>query len=429
QGCRVRRCEFRGYVLDGFADFDEGDDCVFENNKIILESDRDRDAVITACMPNRVRYENNTVEGGKIDDVHWDYMYRSFRFPNTENYLVLQGDFHIHTSEGSDGNMSLERIFRAYGFKYFDVIAVTDHGPALCERRCVRSQREEAAKLAEEHGIIYMPGFETGFCSPNGREHIVVFDTDARPRKYDHNLTDDLSVSGFLKRLKDLRKKGAFIIWPHPNSDWSEGETPGELVRKSIEKAIKKGYIRGVEIINGDSDYDPFHWWATEPIGVWGEEYELKGPRGVWSGSRVMDYALEHNLTLFANSDVHKCLVPCCTLILATERTREGVREALEAGRTAAYSDDMLWAQPDVAEELMNSFVAFKRYTPHEKYPRVKAAFTNNSPMLFMAEIEGETFALRPHETMRLYTEPEKKLKVKWANVFVGTNKCYEKEY
>ena len=87
------------------------------------------------------------------------------------------------------------------------------------------------------------------------------------------------------------------------------------------------------------------------------------------------------------------------------------------------------WARPDVAEELMNSFVAFKRYTPHGKYPRVKAAFTNNSPMLFMAEIEGEAFALRPHETMRLYTEPEKKLKVKWTNVFVGTNKCYEAEY
>ena len=144
---------------------------------------------------------------------------------------------------------------------------------------------------------------------------------------------------------------------------------------------------------------------------------------------RVMDYAVKHNLAVFSNTDAHNALIPCYTLILAEERTRKGVREALDAGRTAAYFEDILWAREDVAEELIRAMAPFKRYMADEGRHIVKAAFTNTSPMILMPEIDGHVFAIQPYETLRLIAEFDEPLKVKWTNIYIGTDKCLETEY
>ena len=428
QGCAVRNCVFEAEDEEVCAEFNNGDVCSFVNNKIILTEGCALKGLCAVCTPNRLTVENNTVEGGEVRDLRFRYDLNDGHFPNTEKYFTLQGDFHVHTSDGSDGHFSLEETLAAAKEKALDIIAITDHGWAVAKREYADKQREKAQKLADEIGIIYLPGFETGLTyEPRGGcEHIVVFDSDtAKPKEFDHWLSEDGGEKDYMKRLTEINEAGAFVIWPHPDSDYPDIELADEFAREPFKKLIDKRYIKGVEVINGATAFNPSTWW--------GERYETKGPRGVWTWSRIFDYAIEHNLAIFANTDVHESLVPCCTLILAKERTRESAREAMEAGRTAAYFEDILWAKPDVAEELMNAMVPVSRYAASQRVKtsstNAKIAFTNNSPMLLMPEIDGHVFVIKPHETIRLFVEPDRKIKVKWTNVYVGSEKCYETEY
>ncbi|MBO7393765.1 MAG: hypothetical protein J6U98_06150 [Abditibacteriota bacterium] len=421
QGCVVRDCFFDVKMGRVCVEFNEGENCRFENNTVKAN---DLEALCSVSSPGRIDFAGNKVEGGELKEIKYLCAYPDTHFPNTENHFTLQGDFHVHTSDGSDGKNTTEERMAEAKARGLDVIAVTDHGWVVAERKYAKKQREKAQKLADELGLIYMPGFETGLKFPplNGREHIVVFDTDEDPVDFDHGLTEDGGEHDYMKRIEYLNEKGAFIIWPHPDSDYPGIELADELAREPIKKLIEKGLIKGVELINGDT--------AEYPSQYWGERYTRQvGPRGGCLWMRVMDYAVKHNLAVFSNTDAHNALIPCYTLILAKERTRKGVREALEAGRTAAYFEDILWARRDVAEELIKAMAPFNRYIADEGRHIVKATFTNTSPMILMPEIDGHVFAVQPYESLRLIAEFDEPLKVKWTNIFIGTDKCLEMDY
>lgn len=61
-------------------------------------------------------------------------------------------DLHVHTKTGSDGNLSVEEVFREAKNRNIDLISITDHDSIACQ--------EKAIALAREHGISYITGVE-----------------------------------------------------------------------------------------------------------------------------------------------------------------------------------------------------------------------------------------------------------------------------
>jgi len=61
-------------------------------------------------------------------------------------------DLHIHTKTCSDGNLSIEEVFREAKRRNIDVMSITDHDSIDCQERAIA--------LAREYGISYITGVE-----------------------------------------------------------------------------------------------------------------------------------------------------------------------------------------------------------------------------------------------------------------------------
>ncbi|MBI4267261.1 MAG: PHP domain-containing protein [Chloroflexi bacterium] len=67
-------------------------------------------------------------------------------------------DLHIHTRTGSDGNFSIEEVFREARQRKIDFISITDHDSL--------ESQEKASALAREYGIAYITGVELNVAFP-----------------------------------------------------------------------------------------------------------------------------------------------------------------------------------------------------------------------------------------------------------------------
>jgi predicted metal-dependent phosphoesterase TrpH len=78
-------------------------------------------------------------------------------------------DLHIHTKTGSDGNLSIEQVFREAKRRNIAFMSITDHDSIDCQERAIT--------LAEEHGISYITGVELNatFCYPGGKSASLDF--------------------------------------------------------------------------------------------------------------------------------------------------------------------------------------------------------------------------------------------------------------
>ncbi len=61
-------------------------------------------------------------------------------------------DLHIHTKTGSDGNLSIEEVFKEARKRNISLMSITDHDSI--------DGQERAMALAREYGIAYIPGVE-----------------------------------------------------------------------------------------------------------------------------------------------------------------------------------------------------------------------------------------------------------------------------
>ncbi len=61
-------------------------------------------------------------------------------------------DLHIHTKTGSDGNLSIEEVFKEAKRRNIDLMSTTDHDSIDCQERAVA--------LAREYGVAYITGVE-----------------------------------------------------------------------------------------------------------------------------------------------------------------------------------------------------------------------------------------------------------------------------
>ncbi len=61
-------------------------------------------------------------------------------------------DMHIHTKTGSDGNLSVEEVFKEAKNRKIGLMSITDHDSL--------NAQERAIALAREYGIAYITGIE-----------------------------------------------------------------------------------------------------------------------------------------------------------------------------------------------------------------------------------------------------------------------------
>ncbi len=340
-------------------------------------------------------------------------------------YQVLRGDFHLHTLR-SDGKLTpVERVREAWACG-FDVIAITDHRN--------HEAHEATLPFAEELGLILLRGMETGM---HGMEHLVALDFDAGyvPRN-EHSWAD--AEGGprvyYREQWRKLADAGAFVLYAHPNVDQNEagawrmeGGNPvrpplRHALREPLRWGISEGLLRGVEVCN----YSITQGWGA---------VESHGAR--WYPA-ALDWANEHRLTVFANSDAHRAradythlVAPAATLVLARERSRAGVLEALRAGRTVAQFGDLLAGRREMMDILIGGLTRVEvRAGPP---PGGRVRIENIGPIPLSAAAPGGEWApVRVEAYQTAWIElpaAREKVAIEWRNALIASDKFLVTEH
>jgi len=167
--------------------------------------------------------------------------------------------------------------------------------------------------------------------------------------------------------LREAKAQGAFVLWNHPG--WKAQAPNGAVWMPEHEELFREGLFNGIEVVN-------HYEWYPEVLG--------------WSRDK--------NLTVFANSDVHDPILNFLkqenlerrpiTLVFATERSPEGIREALQQGRTVGWFRNLLLGKTEWLETLFLASVSQRIITAGEKTTTLQ--LTNLSDFAFeFAESEN----------------------------------------
>jgi hypothetical protein len=305
------------------------------------------------------------------------------------SYEVLRGDFHLHTPH-SDGAVSpTDRVIEAWEYGY-DVIAITDHGSFRAY--------EEALPMAKALDLILLRGMETGL---SGKEHLVTLGFSANYRPRDPHRWAEIPGQTqvfYQDELRSIAAAGGYVLYAHPHVG----------LREPVLWAIGQGLLQGIEVKN---DVVGSGWNTVESHGTWWYPF-------------AFDWAVEHDLALFADSDAHGTrggTEQAVTLVVARERSPQGVMEALHAGRTVACFNGMLCSHEWVLRLLMTSLVDVRLTETAEG--KAFLHLQNRGPLGLTAQIAGmpiEPLTLGAYQKMLvgLRRKPEMAT-VTWKNLYL----------
>jgi hypothetical protein len=256
---------------------------------------------------------------------------RELRMPDVPGFVTLKADLHLH-SVFSDGEVWPTVHVREAWRDGLDVISLTEHReyrPHASDLAGGAMRAYEVARpLADQLGIVLVPGVEItrpppGQASPwpHGSAHFnALWVTDEQP----------LDAPDLAEALGLARAQGAFVTWNHP----AFMDRPARWF-PHVDPVFAKGLVQGIEILNGDQ-------YSPEAFG----------------------WALDRRLTILACSDAHlpmpahlRSARRPVTLLFARTRDAAGVRDALDARRTAAWLDDDLWGEEPWVRAVWNGGV------------------------------------------------------------------------
>jgi len=153
-------------------------------------------------------------------------------------------DLHIHTSTGSDGNLTVEGVFKEAKQRKLDLISVTDHDSIAAQERAVA--------LARDHGIDYITGVELNvtFSYPGGGSislDFLGYNFDIKNRA----LNDKLQL------MRQHREDRACRILENLNTEFAKEDIPGltmkdlEEMQASVDGALGRPHIADYLIKRG----------------------------------------------------------------------------------------------------------------------------------------------------------------------------------
>lgn len=326
--------------------------------------------------------------------------------PELPGYVTLKCDFHMHTVF-SDGNVwPTQRIGEAWR-DGLDAISITDHLEYQPHKQYVPTDHSAAWKIvrntAADYNIILVKGTEITRSMPPGHLN-ALFITEP----------DSLVKDDFMKVIEAAIAQGAFIQWNHPG--WKSQQPDGIPRMYDVHRElIAKGWLHGIEYYN-DVEYYPL----------------------------VMDMCRDNKLAVMGNSDMHGVIseeyaAPAyshrpMTLVFATERTHESLKEAMFDRRTAVWYGDNLAALEEIAAPLFRSVV--KAGAPFkDDGKRIKFELVNSSdiPMKLSGGPEGAPATINvPARGMAVVTADRKFLAEPMSysvdNIITGSNSVLKVE-
>lgn len=323
-----------------------------------------------------------------FDEFRYPKQRKNIQIPTVKNYQVLKCDFHMHTVF-TDGhvwpNVRVQEAWR----EGLDVISFTEHmeyNPFHKDVKVDHNRSHDLAQpLADEHNLMLIKGTEVTRNTPPGHFN-ALFIQDATALVNDRNAElDQLAIDKVVEQ-------NAFIFWNHPG--WKTKQIPGSYEWIDfVEKMYQEQKLHGIEVVNNFG----FH-------------------------KKALDWALDRNLTILGNTDIHSLIAHeynlektgihrTMTLVFAKEKTQQGIREALEAGRTLAWSSKYLIGREDL---ILDLFAACVTVSPafHQKNNKINYhEVVNNSDLYFelmLDEGKGtQKIILYPHSTQILTAEKD----------------------
>ena len=281
-----------------------------------------------------------------------------YEIPDIPGYFTMKCDFHMHTIF-SDGKVWPDvRVNEALA-EGLDAISITDHVEK--KRTGVDDNHvmgyEIAKKVAEGKDLVVVSGGEIS-ASKDHYNALFLTNQDAP------DLRDKIPAN----RIAAANNQGALVFWNHPGwtSKYKDGNAPveGELI-----PLLKNGQVKGIEICNGD---------------------------GYWEGAHKM--ALENNLTLIGNSDIHGISYyhlqndkhRTITLVFTKDKSVEGIKDALLNQRTAIYrsTGDIIGSEEFLVPLFNESIEVHANYRQGTSI--VYLQLINNSDIDFVCDYKGE---------------------------------------
>ena len=315
--------------------------------------------------------------------------------PNVNGHLVLKCDFHMHTVF-SDGHVWPNVRVQEAWQEGLDAISLTEHMEYQPNKDNVSTDHnrsyELAVNLAKENNLLLIKGTEVTRNTPPGHFNaLFIGDANKYVDVRDENLDQE--------SLDRVNKDGAFVFWNHPG--WKATQIKGSYEwLPFIEKQYQEKKIQGIEVVNGLG----FH-------------------------SKALDWGLDRNLTIIGNTDMHNLMAHTydlgrdgvhrtMTLVMAKERSPEGIREALNSGRTVAWSSKYLFGKEEHIKAIYDACVSLSPVY-HEK-SNAKGAVTkyyeirNNSDLYFELKLkEGKgtkSIILYPESAQILTADAKQKV-------------------
>jgi len=259
---------------------------------------------------------------------------QEIRFPDVAGYRTLKCDLHMHTVFSDGLVWPTVRVDEAWR-QGLDAISITDHIEYKPHRDDVSVDQnrpfELAAARARERNIILIRGAEITRETPPGHFN-AIFLRDVAP----------LEVKDFFEVFRQAAAQQAFVFWNHPG--W-KGPEAGRWTDDHA-RIHAEGQLHGVEICNGNTWYEDGHRYALEKNLVLIGTSDEHGPFG------DRPWTAEEHRTL--------------TLVLAAERSEQGIREALFAGRTLVWCQNRLFGRPDHLAAMFEAAVEVR--APHARH-------------------------------------------------------------
>ena len=282
---------------------------------------------------------------------------REIRFPDIPGYKTIIADFHTHTVF-SDGlvwpTVRMDEAWR----EGIDAISVTDHIEYQPHKEYVSQDHnasyEVAKPTAQLKNIMLIKGTEITRGTPPGHFN-AVFVKDVDP----------INTDKFLDAVEAAIKQGGFVFWNHPG--W-KGPELGEW-KKVHQTLYDNKWLGGVEVLNGSVYYPEAHQWC-----------------------------LDKGLAMLGNSDVHQPSMHkstetgdhrALTLVFVKEFTQDGVKEALNAARTAAWDENRAIGREEHLSPLFDASVEV--FAPHHKDRKnLWVEIKNNSDLTYELKRTGK---------------------------------------
>jgi hypothetical protein len=121
-------------------------------------------------------------------------------------------DLHIHTRTCSDGNFSIEEVFKEAKKRDIDLMSTTDHDNIDCQERAIA--------LAKEHGISYITGVELNVTFPYAGKSVSL---DFLGYQYAFNNEE---LRNKLQLIREHRERRARQILQKLNAEFDREGTP-----------------------------------------------------------------------------------------------------------------------------------------------------------------------------------------------------------